>query len=85
MSDLVALAQEIVRWQKNLAEHEQSLLHFQKGIVKHQKEKTDCEIIILDLKRRLAALCGKSPEPDAGAAAPIPAAVLCATNIDMPT
>jgi hypothetical protein len=51
MSDLVALAQEIVRWQKNLAEHEQSLLHFQKGIVKHQKEQKEGSLPLRALRR----------------------------------
>ena len=75
MSDLVVLAQEIVKWQENLAEHEKNLLYFQEGVVKHQKEVTFCAKAIVDLKQRLAALCRKSPEPDAGAAAPIAAAV----------
>jgi hypothetical protein len=67
MSDMVALAQEIAKWQKTLEEHEADVLRFQDAFYASQRQKYECERVIFDLKDRLCALCkngqSKSPEP----------------------
>jgi hypothetical protein len=67
MSDLVALAQEIAKWQKSWEESEANFLHFQEAMLKSQKQKDDCESVLFHLKNRMCALCKndqpKSPEP----------------------
>jgi hypothetical protein len=67
MSDLVALAQEIAKWQTFLKEHEATILQHQEGMLASQKQKADCEKVLFDLKNRMCALCKngqpKSPEP----------------------
>jgi hypothetical protein len=68
MSDLVALSQEIAKWQKSLEEHEANMLQHQNTMVNCQRQKYECERVLFDLKDRLCALCkeghrSKSPEP----------------------
>jgi hypothetical protein len=67
MSDLVALAQEIAKWQTKLEQEEATILLYQEGMLASQKQKADCEKVLFDLKNRMCALCKngqpKSPEP----------------------
>jgi hypothetical protein len=67
MSDLVALAQEIAKWQTKLEQEEATMFLYQEAILASQKQKDDCERVLFDLKNRMCALCKngqpKSPEP----------------------
>jgi hypothetical protein len=79
MSDLVALAQEIAKGQKDLEQIERDITHFSKVVDRKLEEKANILFNLRGLKTSLRTLCGE-PEPVPGAAAGGAAAPIAAAR-----